>query len=101
MISDHYALMPVSERPGVDRTDPELRSRIRAGLSERGFVIDGEGSPTQIAATSVKEIGETRSALILMIAKMNGFIIPTRDLTDDDIARFKAITREWPIGHAG
>ena len=89
----------LAERPGVDRTDPELRSCIRVELGKRGFVVDGEGSHTRIAATSVREIGETRSALSLMIGRMNGFIIPMRDLSTADLAKFKAITREWPIAN--
>ena len=85
----------IAERPGIDPGDPFLRSHVRVTLAERGFVLVGEGNHSVVAADSVKAIGETGTALIIMVGRIAGFIFPKRDLSADQVRQFQAITERW------
>ena len=87
----HQSRILLRERHGIDRDDPDMREHARCSFGPNGFRSVGEAGDYQARWASVIGLDETPDLLVVRTGRFTGFILPKRDLSNDQVETIRSI----------
>ena len=88
------ARMLLRERHGIDRADPHLRERVRCTFGPEGVRSVGDGGECHARWAGVTGLDETPELMVLRTGRFTGFVLPRRELGENEIAAIRCIVAE-------